>query len=248
MPYSSCCFKGFRWEGTPVGRTDKLANLDTYITGDNPDAAVLVIHDVFGWTFPNIRLLADHFAKEANVTAYVPDFFHGEVLDFDLCRQERYKEAGLNEFVKRNSRQIREPEIITFAKYLRERFARVGAAGYCFGGWAVFRLGAREHNPPLVDCIISGHPSNLTEDDIDNVGVPFQMLAPEDDFTYSPELKLYTFKRAQTAGLPFDYQHFPGVRHSCLTRGDDSRPGEKAAMVRGKDAAVAWLQRYIHPE
>jgi dienelactone hydrolase len=97
MSYSSCCFKGFKWEGTPAGRTDKVANLDTYITGDNSHAAVLIIHDVFGWTFPNIRLLADHIAKETDVTAFVPDFFGGEVLDFEMCRQERYEEIGLDE-------------------------------------------------------------------------------------------------------------------------------------------------------
>jgi dienelactone hydrolase len=248
MHHSPCCFQGFQWEGSPVGRTDKLTNLDTYITGDNPSAAVLIIHDVFGWTFPNIRLLADHFAKEANVTAYVPDVFGGKILDYDLCHQERYKEAGVDDFLKRNSREIREPQILAFAKYLRGQYNRVGAAGYCYGGWVVFRLGSREHDPPLVDCIISGHPSDLTKADIDDVGVPFQMLAPEIDPNYTPELKLYTFQRAQTAGVPFDYQHFPGVGHSCLTRGDDSRPGERSAMIRGKDAAVRWLQQYLHIE
>jgi dienelactone hydrolase len=246
MSYSSCCFKGFKWEGTPAGRIDKVANLDTYITGDNSHAAVLVIHDVFGWTFPNIRLLADHIAKESDVTAFVPDFFGGEVLDFEMCRQERYEEIGLDKFVERNSREIREPEIFNFAKYLREHFTRVGAAGYCFGGWAVFRLGAKEHQPPIVDCIIAGHPAHLTKDDIDQIGVPFQILAPEFDFTYPPELKLHTFKRAQTAGLAFDYQHFPGVSHSCLVRGDESRPGERSAMARGKDVAVGWLRQHLH--
>ena len=250
MPFSKCCFQGFQWEGTPVGRTDKIANLDTYITGDNPSAAVLIIHDIFGWTFPNIRLLADHFAEEANVTAYVPDFFGGEIINHELCRQERYEEAGVHEFFARNSREIREPEMFSFAKCLREQFkySRVGAVGYCYGGWAVFRLGSKQHDPPLVDCIVSGQPAWLTEADIDDVGVPFQMLAPEFDFTYPPELKLYTFQRGQTLGLPFDYQHLSGVVHSCLTRGDDSRPGERAAMARGKDAAVGWFQQYLHPK
>jgi hypothetical protein len=34
---------------------------------------VLIVSDVFGWTLPNTRLLADHFAREANLTAYLPD-------------------------------------------------------------------------------------------------------------------------------------------------------------------------------
>lgn len=246
MAYSSCCFRGFRWESTPVGHVDKIAGRDTYVTGNNPHAAVLVIHDVFGWTFPNIRLLADHFAQEANVTAYVPDFFGGEILDFDLCRQEKYEAVGLPEFVKRNSRAIRQPEVLEFAAALRPEYKSLGAIGYCFGGWAVFCLGAKSIEPPLVDCIVAGHPADLTEEDVDNIGVPFQILAPEHDFTYSSQLKSYTFNRGLDSRVDFDYQHFPGVGHSCLTRGDVSRPGERAAMERGKEAAVSWLRRYVH--
>ena len=36
-------------------------------------AAILLVHDIFGWTFTNARLLADHFAKEADATVYLPD-------------------------------------------------------------------------------------------------------------------------------------------------------------------------------
>jgi hypothetical protein len=30
-------------------------------------------HDVFGWTFRNIRIMADQYAQEADTTVYVPD-------------------------------------------------------------------------------------------------------------------------------------------------------------------------------
>lgn len=68
-----CCMTGFNWNGKPVGKEGKLGKNDAYIVGDNKDAAILMIHDVFGWTFPNLRLLADHFAKEANATVYLAD-------------------------------------------------------------------------------------------------------------------------------------------------------------------------------
>ena len=70
---SSCCLSGFEWSGTPVGKETKLANNDAYVTGTNKDAAILLIHDVYGWTFGNTRLLADHFANEVGATVYVPD-------------------------------------------------------------------------------------------------------------------------------------------------------------------------------
>lgn len=67
------CKKGFKWNGTPEGKETTLANNKAYVTGTSKSAAILIVHDIFGWTFTNIRLIADHFAKEANATVYVPD-------------------------------------------------------------------------------------------------------------------------------------------------------------------------------
>ena len=69
------CTGGFSWHGQPAGRETTVASLSTYVSGSGaPDSpAVLIVSDVFGWTLPNTRLLADHFAREANLTAYLPD-------------------------------------------------------------------------------------------------------------------------------------------------------------------------------
>ena len=36
---------------------------------------ILVITGLFGWKFVNERLLADHYAREADATVYVPDLY-----------------------------------------------------------------------------------------------------------------------------------------------------------------------------
>ena len=116
MSVASCCVKGFEWEGTPISRVDKLAQNDVYITGDNPDMAVLLVHDLLGWTFPNLCLLADHYAYEINATVYVPDFFGGDVLPFDAINRGDWHEIDLPGFMKKNNREIREPEILKCAR------------------------------------------------------------------------------------------------------------------------------------
>ncbi len=73
MALSKCCISGFSWDGKPAGKETKLAGFNTYVTGTNKEAAVLIVHDIFGWTLTNTRLLAYHYADEANVTVYVPD-------------------------------------------------------------------------------------------------------------------------------------------------------------------------------
>ncbi len=73
MSLCSNCIQGFEWNGNPSGNEARLANNNAYVTGTSSKVAILVIADIFGWTFVNTRLLSDHYAKEADATVYVPD-------------------------------------------------------------------------------------------------------------------------------------------------------------------------------
>lgn len=249
----SCCLKAFQWDGTPAGTEGYLEGSPnkTYITGTNPHVGVFIIHDLLAWTFPNTRLLADHYAREMDATVYVPDFFGGETLPLEPILAGRFGEVDLAGFIGRNSRAIREPEIFGFARALRAKHERVGAVGFCYGGWAVHRLGAKEHIDPatgrgLVDCVSAGHPSLLTKQDIDEVAVPVQILAPEHDVAFTEELKLHSWTTMQKNGVPFEYVHFPGVEHACLVRGDANHKGEREAFERGAREAVNWARLWLH--
>ncbi|KAI9038572.1 dienelactone hydrolase family protein [Aspergillus affinis] len=179
MSVSSCCLQGFEWEGIPMGQNGKLANNDSYIDGDNHNNAIMIVHDILGWVFPNIRLLADYYAREANATVYVPDFYGGESPLSGPILSGKWREIDVDGFMRKSTRQIREPEILDCARALRVKHKKVAAVGFCYGGWAVFRLGAKQHADfPLVDCIVAGHPMFLTKEDIDNDTVPVQLLAP----------------------------------------------------------------------
>lgn len=129
------------------------------------------------------------------------------------------------------------------ARALREQHKRIGAIGFCYGGWAVFRLGARAN--PLVDALSTAHPSHLEEGEIEAVGVPVQILSPETDMMYTEELKAFSNRVIPTLGVAYDYQYFPGVEHSFALRGDPDNAGERAAMVRAKNAAVSWFRQWL---
>ena len=149
-------------------------------------------------------------------------------------------------FVERNSKLTREPEITCCTRELRSRYKKLGVIGFCFGGWGVFRLGAKSHSPPLVDCISTAHPSFLEKVEIQNVGVPVQILSPENDIVFTPELKGFANGVIPTLGVPYDYQHFPGVTHGFATRGNLDDEKELKAMVRAKNSAVNWFQQWLH--
>ena len=81
-----CCVSGSIRAGSPNGKVDKDAGLDAYIaepTGsptDKKPGIIVIIPDLFGWTLPNSRLLADDWAEKSKRTVYVPDFMFGLLL------------------------------------------------------------------------------------------------------------------------------------------------------------------------
>lgn len=176
---------------------------------------------------------------------FLPCSFGGEVLPATILSDEtQYKQLDLGAFLGRNSKAVREPEIVRFAESLRPSYSRIGAIGYCYGGgWAVLQLGARGRN--LVDCISTAHPSMITKQEIASVNVPTQILAPEFDHMFSEELKAYSQEALPKAGVPFDYQYFPGLHHGFAIRGDPQRDGERKGMERAKNAASLWFRHWL---
>jgi dienelactone hydrolase len=99
----------------------------------------------------------------------------------------------------------------------------------------------------LVDCASTAHPALFDKPDVDALGAcPIQFIAPEEDFTFTPELKEYVLKTVPTLGIDFDYQYFTGVAHGFATRGDDKNPVQKKGLERAKNVAVSWFREYLH--
>ncbi|KAH8730275.1 dienelactone hydrolase [Phaeosphaeriaceae sp. PMI808] len=238
------CKTGFAWNGTTTGKESTLGERNAYVAGDNKDAAVLIIADIFGWKLPNIRLIADHYAKEANVTVYVPDFFDGEVVDPDaLSDPEKAKNFDLIGFIGRHSKDIRWPSVKASAQELKKQYAKVAAIGFCYGGWAAVRLAA---DPSLVDAASTAHPSLLDKSEIDAVKVPLQILAPENDFTFTEELKKYTLEVLPKTGVQWEYVYFPGLSHGFAARGDPNDKKQKEGLERAKRSAVNFFTEFLH--
>lgn len=178
--------------------------------------------------------------------------FGGESRPFDLIAAERFAELDLPGFMKNNNRDAREPELFECARALRKQYKRVGAVGYCFGGWACLRLGAEssktDDGKPLVDAIAIGHPSLTKPSDYEENRAPTLVLAPEHDPPYSKELKQLTFDEFQKNGVLFSYLHFPGLHHAFCVRGSTEVEGERKGMVRAKNAVVGWFSQYLGEE
>ncbi|KAF2709395.1 alpha/beta-hydrolase [Pleomassaria siparia CBS 279.74] len=238
------CKSGFSWNGTPTGKETTLAGNKAYVTGTSKSAAILIIHDIFGWTFPNLRLLADHFAKEADATVYLPDYFGGDVVNPEIMDDPEKRAAfGIPAFIGKNSKDLRFPEMKASAQALKVEFPKVAAIGYCYGGWACFKLGA---DPSLIDAIAVAHPSLVEKSEIDALKVPVQIVAAETDHTFTPELKEYANKVIPGLNVQYEYIYFPGLQHGFAARGNQNNKIEVDGLEKAKRNAVSFFNEFLH--
>jgi dienelactone hydrolase len=170
--------------------------------------------------------------------------FNNEVVPLDALDTPAKREAfNLPAFIGRNSKEIRYPEILASAKALKASFPKVAAIGYCYGAWACFQLGA---GPALIDAVAVAHPSLLEKREIDGLKVPVQIVAPETDQAFTPELKEYANRVIPGLGVPYEYIYFPGLSHGFAARGDPENKVQKDGLERAKRSAVSFFNEFLH--
>lgn len=86
----------------------------------------------------------------------------------------------------------------------------------------------------------------LDESEIDDISVPVQILAPQHDPIFTPELKAYCNKVIPQVNVEYDYQYFPNLAHGFATRGDPKNPVQKKGLERAKNAVVSWFLQHLH--
>lgn len=170
--------------------------------------------------------------------------YDGEVIPPEtLIDPEKRAKFSVPEFLGRHDKNKRFPEILEVAKTLKAKYKKTAAIGYCWGGWACFRLGA---DPSVIDAISMAHPSLVEETEIDNVKVPVQILAPEHDEMFRPDLKAYANKVIPTIGVPYEYVYFPGLVHGFAAKGDENNQQQKDGLERAKNSAVGFFKEFLH--
>ncbi|KAF4636415.1 hypothetical protein G7Y89_g1671 [Cudoniella acicularis] len=160
------CFSGTLHTGTPTGTVTTLHGLPTYVAepeaGKKPKGIIVFIPDVFGWEFPNNRLLADAYAKKGDFLVYLPDFMAGNSLHkstIDTVDELKKPQSWLKTifykpvwffqvlfraipFFITNREANFKPRVFNFISALRTNpppfptnNLKIGAAGFCWGGY-----------------------------------------------------------------------------------------------------------------
>ena len=81
---SQCCVDpGEKQTHEAQGSEEEISGVKTYKTGQGK-SAIVIFTDVFGYSFINVRKLADSFAQGVRTTVLIPDYFNGDPLNPDL--------------------------------------------------------------------------------------------------------------------------------------------------------------------
>ncbi|KAI0147354.1 dienelactone hydrolase family protein [Xylariaceae sp. FL1272] len=270
------CFKGAIHEGEPTGTVTKLHGLDVYIaepaSGNTPKAILVIIPDIFGWDFVNIRLMADAFARRKDYRVYAPDFMDGHAAPPSLLDTmgrvmnpgktwmqtlaKPYHLIGLMRFAIPaiyNTRPGKTfPIVKSFMEALRQNEAArlpVGVTGYCWGGKHVVLLaeGYSIGDKPLIDVGFTAHPSQLSiPGDIERMNVPVAFASGDKDMNMSVEQfkKIEEIVQAKPGGQKGECKLYPGYGHGFACRADVTNDNPKG-QVEVEDQTIEWLEKHF---
>eukprot|EP00026_Physarum_polycephalum_P012877 Phypoly_transcript_13222.p1 GENE.Phypoly_transcript_13222~~Phypoly_transcript_13222.p1 ORF type:complete len:251 (+),score=49.99 Phypoly_transcript_13222:304-1056(+) len=243
-----CCKKGTPHSGSSTGSETKIEGLDVYVSEPPTptDKAVLLISDAFGWKLPNSRLLADYYAKEANVKVFLPDFFEGKPAPAEILTNAEFRaKYDFTEFINANSREKKWPTIQNFAKALKEKHSvsKLGAIGFCWGAMGTILLTGTD----LVDGGAVAHPSLLSvPTDIENISKPVLFLCAEKDFTFSDDQRKQTEEILEKKKpLYSKVKVYPGTQHGFAVRGNPEYLPEAQAAQDAKQEAAAFFKTIL---
>jgi len=244
---AKCC-EGSVASGSPVGTITKILGVDVYVTSGadkSSSRAVLFLTDAFGIPFVNSRLLADYYAREANLTVYIPDLFDGEPVPEEiLLNPELRKTYDFSTFMSRNSKEIRYPRIVSIAKELKQNHGvkKLAAIGFCYGGWGTAKLAGDQ----LVDGAAFAHPSRIEfPADIENIKTPTLFLMAETDEQFPPKIHEETKAILAKKPFPFTFNFYPKVSHGFAVRGNSDDPVVKQAAEDAAKAAVNFFNTVL---
>ncbi|KAG2116301.1 Alpha/Beta hydrolase protein [Suillus cothurnatus] len=253
----SCCFTGVKHTGTPVGRVEDIAGMQTYIS-DPPaptQKVILFLADVWSPLFINNKLIQDYFAS-CGYVVLGPDYFFGDAVTNHTIEPDRQTWID----------NARKPAIDAFPAWLDAVKGRYGrentkycAVGYCFGASFVLDLCAD-------GSVVAGalaHPAFLDESHFEKLDRTFRALdmpsvwlnqihwyrtSPSLLRRGRPHIPLASRRRAEDIMVArkctYHFQVFSGVKHGFAVRCDLAIDTQRWAKEESARGIVGWFDRF----
>ncbi|KAK7039385.1 protein AIM2 [Favolaschia claudopus] len=243
-PYCKDCIGGIKHTGDPVGRTETIADVPTYVSDPSSEAAdngpkkvVMFFSDVYGPLYINNKLLQDYFASRGFHVVGI-DYFMGDPIS-------NHNEPGFKWEEWLDAKRKLSAEITPkWIQAIRERYgmsdAKYSAVGYCYGGPFALDLAGTED----VVAAAFAHPGLLTEDQFQNIKKPLLMSCAESDFTFTNEFRRRAEDILAEVKAQYFMQLFCRVQHGFAVRGNMENPDERWAKEESARGIIDWFERF----
>ena len=225
------------------------SGLNMYVTGAG-GRAIVVVHDVFGFSGGRIKSVCDSFAEEGFLVC-LPDLYGASLSIADV--------GGFGS--EGGTKMLRENDFAKVRGQLGEALAHleglgatsVGLLGFCWGAYMVFKACQEEAKHALVRAAVSAHPSlkvsqliyddDAPEDLAAKVAVP-QLLLPagNDDAVYKDGTLtgIMAERGVEGRSIPFE-----DMRHGWVPRGDASDPAVASAVFKAVREGAAFFRELL---
>ncbi|KAF9235040.1 Alpha/Beta hydrolase protein [Melanogaster broomeanus] len=245
------CFKTVQHSGTPLGKTETIAGVPTYVSEPNDAGAqkkiLLFFSDVFSPFYINNQLIQDYFASHG-FTVLGLDYFFGDRME-TLVKDPAFKREVWRGKVVKDAME----HTPKWVEAVRERYGtdvKYCAAGYCFGAPYVFALANDASFNLAAGAVI--HPSSLLDHDtkalkadiIESCVAPMLFSCAEIDAAFPAEARRQTEDILVKKKAEYYFQIFSGVSHGFGSRGDPSVDAQRWAKEESARGVLEWFKRF----
>lgn len=224
---------------------------------------------VFGWKFPNVRLLADHYA-EAGFYTYIPDVHQGDSLPISFLQNvepplKDQEQAGIVDKVKntaivgstlmpwlaKHREGVSKPIIDGFVNTVRmvPGTDKVGCIGFCWGGrYSILQAhGKTGEGVGGVDAAAAFHPSLVAiPGDFDPVTKPLTLgMGTKDSLLSTAQIGQIQDLMAKKTDVPHEIRIYEDQVHGFALRSDWSSDKDKKAMDEAEKQGIEWFKEYL---
>ncbi|KAF9561503.1 alpha/beta-hydrolase [Agrocybe pediades] len=246
-PVECCLNRGFKHEGTSVGKVVTVAGVKTYVSMPNgcdnqeQKRIILFFSDVFGPFSNNAKLLQDYYASEGFIVLGV-DYFLGDPIDAHLGQKNEAADAWFDAWLTMAVRRAAmcTPPWIEAVQDLYGHEVKYCAVGYCFGAPFVMDFAAKDD----VAAAAFAHPGNLNESHFEKLRAPLLLSCAENDNTFSAESRRRAEDIMVKNKASYHIQVFSGVEHGFAARGDPTNENIRWAKEESARSIIGWFKRF----
>ncbi|CAF3724486.1 unnamed protein product [Rotaria sp. Silwood1] len=233
---SSCCVDpGAKQSYNAKGHEETLAGIATYKTGQGK-SAIVIFTDIFGFSFINIRKIADIYAQGTQTTVLVPDLFNGDPMNPNEPNLFDKLPAWLQKHPPTDACTMADKVISTIKRY----YDSIQVVGFCYGGKIVIHLMTHPELSSLVKAAVVAHPSWLVKEEANQIKRSILFQCAETDQRFTPDIREHFEKELTRTGLG-KFIHYPGTTHGFVVRPDGTPQVEKQ-----KNKAIADAIEYLN--